>query len=247
MEIGQRIARSREGKFRTRYDFEIIADIIECGSNVIDIGCGNGELLMFLKEAKRARIRGIELLESNVSRALMRGIPVVQGDAEVDLASYPEKSFDYAILSQTIQMTRNPPKILTEMLRIANKAVVSFPNFAHFGNRLQLTFRGQMPVNKNIPYQWYETPNIHFCSIRDFDNLCIKLGFSVERRVFLTDFMGDTRRLDSLFPFQSIANLCANLFAEFGIFVITKNELAAITQAEFVEDLYPINVEIQSL
>jgi methionine biosynthesis protein MetW len=219
--VGQNIV-----KRHIRYDLEIIASLIKPKSKVLDIGCGNGELLEFLQKNKNVDGRGLEISQLQVSQCLMRGLSVIQGNAENDLSFYPNRSFDYAVLSQTIQATHNPKKILEEMLRIAEFAIISLPNFAHIKNRLHLLFRGTMPVNKNIPFEWYETPNIHFCSIKDFEKLCRKLNFAIKQKVFLTS----KHQLISFFGHEIIANF----LAEYGIFLITKNEFAATGQEEFV-------------
>ncbi len=219
-EIGNTIV-----KHKIRYDLEIIANLIKPNSKVLDIGCGDGELLEFLKKTKNVDARGLEISQMQVSKALGRGISAMQGDAENDLQFYPSQSFDYAILSQTIQSTQKPKEILQEMLRIADRAVVSLPNFAHIKNRLHLLLKGTMPVNKNIPYQWYDTPNIHFCSITDFENLCHDLNFTIEHKIFLTN----KHRLISFFGHKFIANT----FAQYGIFLIKKNDFAATNQEEF--------------
>ncbi len=212
-------------KHKIRYDLEIIAQLIKPNSKVLDIGCGDGELLEFLKKTKNVDARGLEISQMQVSKALSRGISAIQGDAENDLTFYPSRNFDYAILSQTIQSTQRPKEILQEMLRVAEYAVVSLPNFAHIKNRLHLLFKGTMPVNKNIPYQWYDTPNIHFCSVDDFEKLCKELNFTVERKIFLTN----KHRLISFFGHKFISNL----FAQYGIFLIKKNHFAATNQEEF--------------
>ncbi len=211
-----------------RYDLEIIADLVKEKSKVLDIGCGNGELLEFLKKTKSVDARGLEISQKQVSNALSKGLSVIQGDAEKDLTYYPNRNFDYAILSQTIQATHNPKEILEEMLRIAQYAVISLPNFAHIKNRLFLLFKGTMPVSKTIPFEWYETPNIHFCSIEDFEKLCKKLNFSIKRKAFLTN----KHRLMGFFGNK----IMANLFAEYGIFLITKNDLAPTLQEEIIFD-----------
>ena len=215
-------------KHRIRYDLEIIANLIKPNSRVLDIGCGDGELLNFLKNNKNIDGRGLEISQGQVSKCLMRGLSVIQGDAENDLGFYPNRNFDYAVLSQTIQATHNPKKILQEMLRIAEYAVISLPNFAHFKNRLHLLFKGTMPVNKSIPFQWYETPNIHFCSIADFEKLCDDLHFNIEKKVFLTH----KHQLISFLKHDMIANI----FAEYGIFLITKKEFSPTAQEEFAFD-----------
>jgi methionine biosynthesis protein MetW len=210
---------------KIRYDLQVVADIISPNSKVLDIGCGDGELLNFLKNTKNIDARGLEISHTQVSKAIIRGLSVIHGNAENDLSIYPDKSFDYAVLSQTIQATQNPPKILLEMLRIANYAVVSLPNFAHIRNRFDLMFKGQMPVNKTIPYQWYETPNIHFCSILDFEKLCNDLDFNIKKKFFLTS----NHCLSGFFGNEFFSNL----FAKYGIFLITKNEFKPSNQEEF--------------
>jgi methionine biosynthesis protein MetW len=161
----------------------------------------------------------------------MGGLSVIQGNAEDDLNSYPNQSFDYTVLSQTLQATHNPKMVLEEMLRISKFAIVSLPNFAHIKNRLHLLLKGTMPVNKTIPFEWYETPNIHFCSIRDFEKLCDQLDFKVEQRFFLTS------RKQLLAPFCKF--FLANLFAEYGIFLITKKDFSPTAQEEFAFDKSP--------
>lgn len=219
--IGQNIVTNK-----IRYDLEIIAQLIKPNSKILDIGCSDGELLRFLQENKNTDGRGLEISQKQVSKALSHGLSVIHGNAENDLSFYPDHNFDYAILSQTIQAMHNPKKILQEMLRIARFAIISLPNFAHFKNRLHLLLKGAMPVNKTIPFEWYETPNIHFCSIKDFENLCRKLNFKTEKKIFLTN----KRKLTGLFSCDAMANF----FAEYGIFLITKNEFLATTQEEFV-------------
>ncbi|MDX2082604.1 MAG: methionine biosynthesis protein MetW [Rickettsiales bacterium] len=213
-------------KHQIRYDLEIIAKLIKTNSKVLDIGCGDGELLEFLQKTKNIDGRGLEISQMQVSRALSKGISVIQGNAEDDLTFYPDRNFDYAVLSQTIQATHKPKEILQEMLRIAEYAIISLPNFAHIKNRLHLLFKGTMPVNKNIPFTWFDTPNIHFCSIEDFENLCRDLNFIIERKIFLTN----KHRLISFFGHKFIANL----FAQYGIFLIRKNHLTPNLQQEFV-------------
>lgn len=215
-------------KHNIRYDLEIIANLIKPNSKVLDIGCGDGELLSFLKKTKNVDARGLEISQKQVSSALCKGISVIQGDAENDLEFYPDRNFDYAILSQTIQATRNPKEILQEMLRIAEYGIVSLPNFAHIKNRLHLLFKGTMPVNKTMPFEWFDTPNIHFCSIEDFQELCYDLGFTIEKKIFLTN----KHRLISFFGHKFIANL----FAQYGIFLIKKNELSPALQQAIVFD-----------
>ena len=138
---------------------------------MLDVGCGDGELLRLLAETTDVDARGVEISQQGVNDCVARGLSVVQGDADVDLADYPDDGFDYVILSQTLQATRNPRQVLEQMLRIGKRAIVSFPNFGHWRIRWQLGLRGRMPVTENLSYAWYETPNIHLCSIRDFVTL----------------------------------------------------------------------------
>lgn len=224
--IGVAIAPSQNHPSKIRLDLEIVANFIKEKSKVLDIGCGNGELLKHLKDTKKIDGRGLEILQSDVSEAVAKGISVINGDAESDLAYYPDNSFDYAILSQTLQAMHNPQEIIKQMLRIAKFAVISFPNFAHYKNRLYFGLMGKMPVSKTIPYQWYDTPNIHFCSIKDFKELCAKMGFIIKDRVYLTN----SRKLDNF-----IGNrVFANFFAEYGVFLITKKEITLATQEQMV-------------
>ncbi|WP_237153338.1 methionine biosynthesis protein MetW [Oryzibacter oryziterrae] len=164
-----------------RVDLKEIAALVEPGSRVLDIGCGDGDLLELLTRTRDVDGRGIELSQRGVNDAVARGLSVIQGDADSDLYQYPDQSFDYVILSQTIQATRNTKLVLQEMLRIGRRVIVSLPNFGHYDVRLQLMLRGRMPVSKRLPYSWYDTPNIHFCTIRDFVELSQEVGATVEK------------------------------------------------------------------
>lgn len=222
-EIGQNIVNKK-----IRYDLEIIASLVKKNSRVLDIGCSEGELLYFLKHQKNANCRGIEILQEKVSKALARGLSVIQGSADEDLHYYPSQAFDYTILSHTLQATKKPKEVLQEMLRISKYAIVSLPNFAHYKNRLHLAIKGTMPVNKNIPFQWFETPNIHFCSIKDFEKLCADLNFKIEQKIFLNNKI-------KLPPFLN-KTLFANVFAQYGIFLISKKEFSITAQENFINN-----------
>jgi len=167
----------------TRIDLQVIADLIPDNAKVLDVGCGDGELLDLLRNQKSIDGRGVEISQRGVNECVARGLSVIQGDADTDLVYYSDKSFDYALLSQTLQATRNPRTVLEHLLRIGGRAIVSFPNFGHWSVRSSLCFAGRMPVTKDLPYSWYDTPNIHFCTIRDFVLLCDEVGAKVEKAV----------------------------------------------------------------
>ncbi len=168
-----------------RSDLQIIADMIEPGSRVLDVGCGDGTLLYYLANRKNVDARGMELGRDGVNSCVTRGLSVVQGDADTDLVDYPDDSFDTVILSQTLQENVQPHEVIRQMLRIGKNAIVSFPNFAHWRVRFQLLFLGKMPVTGALHNPWYETPNIHLCTIRDFYALCETLDVSVTEALTL--------------------------------------------------------------
>ncbi|MDP9171431.1 MAG: methionine biosynthesis protein MetW [Acidobacteriota bacterium] len=176
-----------------RPDFSVIGEIIPPGSRVLDLGCGEGELLAWLVEHKRVLARGVEISASQVRKAITRGVSAYQGDIDEGLADYPDNAFDYVILSQTLQETRSPLQVLKEMLRVGRRAVVSFPNFGHWGVRKAMLLTGQAPKTKLFPYDWYNSPNIHFLSINDFEDLCRNSGFPIEKRYFLSGSRRVTR------------------------------------------------------
>ena len=168
-----------------RSDYAIIGEIVEPGSKVLDLGCGDGALLQWLAENKGVDARGVEISGERVHRAIARGVSVYQGDIDQGLADYPDQAFDYVILSQTLQETREPRKVLREMLRVGRGAIVAFPNFGHWRMRLSMLTSGRSPRTKTFPYQWYDSPNIHFLTVHDFEDLAALEGLHVERRYFL--------------------------------------------------------------
>jgi methionine biosynthesis protein MetW len=189
-----------------RPDFSVIGEIIEPGSRVLDLGCGDGELLAWLIEHKHVQARGVEISSINVRRAIARGVSVYQGDINEGLEDYPAKAFDYVILSQTLQETRAPLQVLQELLRVARRAIVSFPNFGHWSVRLAMLRTGTAPKTDLFPHNWYDSPNIHFLSINDFEDLCREHHFPIERRYFLSG----ARRVKTL----------PNLMAQTAVFLL---------------------------
>jgi methionine biosynthesis protein MetW len=198
-----------------RVDLLVVAEMVEPGSRTLDVGCGDGALLMLLADERGVDGRGIELSQSGVNDCVAKGLSVVQGDADADLVNYPDDSFDYVILSQTLQATRHPRRVLEHMLRIGRRAIVSFPNFGHWRIRAQLGFRGRMPVTENLSNPWYETPNIHFCTIADFINLVETLGARIERGTALSRF-GAPMRVNA--PWWMW-----NLFGEQAVFLLRRD------------------------
>jgi len=195
-----------------RQDLRLIAEMIEPGSRVLDIGCGDGALLAYLARRKSVDGRGIELSQSGVNACVGHGLSVIQGDADRDLQAYPNAAFDVVVLSQTLQATHRPRRVVEELVRIGRRAIVSFPNFGFWRIRLRLLLTGRMPVSHCLAHPWYETPNIHLCTIRDFVALCDGIGVRVDRSVTL-DRHGQPYSLD---PRGSLANF----LAEQGIFVL---------------------------
>jgi len=169
-----------------RPDLALIAAHVEPGARVLDVGCGDGALMAVLRDTHQVDARGLELDQHNVAECVARGLSVIQGDADVDLAYYPDASFDYAILSQTLQTTKRPDLVLGELLRVGRKAFVSFPNFAHWRVRASLLWSGRMPVTRLLPVAWYETPNIHHVTVRDFRALVVDQGYKLEGEWFLS-------------------------------------------------------------
>ena len=197
-----------------RLDFEIIRNVIKDNSMILDVGCENGELLKFLDKGKKIDGRGLEISQKNVNICVKHGLSVVQGDADKDLIAYPSKSFDFVILSQTLQATHSPEKVLNELVRISKYAIVSFPNFGSWLVRLKLLINGAMPKSDSLPYTWYTTPNIHLCTIKDFKKLCNKNSINIEQNFYLNK---NGKKITN--PIKKIFN---NFFSTSGLFVIKK-------------------------
>ena len=196
-----------------RVDLQLIADMVDPATRALDVGCGDGSLLAYLVNFKRVDARGMELSQAGVNACVANGLSVIQGDADTDLRAYPDDTFDYVILSQTLQATREPRQVLQQMLRVGKRAIVSFPNFAHWHVRLRLVFGGRMPQTTSLPYKWHDTPNIHLCSIDDFRALCRDMGVRVERAIVLNR---NSRPLN-MPPFL------ANLFGEQAVFMLRRD------------------------
>ena len=197
-----------------RVDLLLIANNIPEGSKVLDVGSGDGMLLEYLRREKNVFGRGIELSPDGVNQSIAKGLSVIQGNAEEEISHFPDDSFDYVILSQTLQAMDRPDKILNELLRIGKRAIVSFPNFGYWRVRLHLMLKGTMPVTKSLDYPWYSTPNIHFCTIRDFVDLCDELNIKIEKGMAVNS-TGNKMGENSLF--------FSNFLGTQGLYVITKH------------------------
>ena len=195
-------------------EYKIIANIITANTRVLDVGCDDGSLMEFLKKEKNVDIRGIEISKEKVQTCISKGLTVIEGDAEFDLKQFPDKSFDYVVLGQTLQAFINPEIVIKELLRVGNKAIVTIPNFGHWKVRLNLLVQGTMPVTKTLPNNWYNTPNIHMCTIKDFFKFSKIMNFKIFNSFALMNKNVSTINSSNL-SFK-------NLFCELGIFLIEK-------------------------
>ena len=197
-----------------KQEFKIISNFIEKNTRVLDVGCGDGTLMEFLKDNKEIDIRGIEISKINSQKCVSKGLTVIEGDAEKDLTQFPDSSFDFVILSQTLQAFLNPETVINELLRIGKKAIVTLPNFGYWKVRLHLLTKGTMPITKNLPDEWYNTPNLHMCTIKDFYNFCYTRNIKLDKSLALhnekTSVINETN-----------LNI-KNLSAELGIFLIER-------------------------
>ena len=194
-------------------EFKIISDLLPNNSRVLDVGCGDGTLMKFLSKEKNIDVRGLELNEENVKTCISKGLSVIEGNAENDLGQFPDKSFDFVILSQTLQAFYNPVTVLDQLLRVGKASIVSIPNFGYWRVRAKLLFFGRMPETKSLPYKWYDTPNLHMCTIKDFYELC------KNRKIKMKKIVGINDDKTSLINNNNIK--FKNLFSEVGIFLIS--------------------------
>ena len=197
-----------------KQEFKIIADLIEKSTRVLDVGCGDGTLMEFLKNNKKIDIRGIEISKNNVQQCIGKGLTVIEGDAEKDLSQFPDSSFDFVILSQTLQAFLNPEKVISELLRVGKKAIVTIPNFGYWKVRLHLLVKGTMPITRTLPDEWYNTPNLHMCTIQDFFNFCKKREINLYNSIALQNLKSSKITNTNL--------ALKNLTAVLGIFLIER-------------------------
>ena len=193
-------------------EFEVISKIIENNKRVLDVGCGDGILMEYLKNNQQNDVRGLEPQKHLVQKCISKGLSVIEGDAEKDLLQFPKKSFDYVVLSQTLQAFIEPAKVLDQLLRIGKHTIVSIPNFGYWKVRLHLLFKGTMPVTKNLPNEWYNTPNLHMCTIQDFVNYCKKNNIKIDKSMCLTN--------EKISEITNKNMKYKNIFSQLGIFLI---------------------------
>ena len=193
-------------------EFEAISKIIENNKRVLDVGCGDGTLMEYLKEKQKNDVRGLEPQKNLVQTCIAKGLPVIEGDAEKELVQFPKKSFDYVVLSQTLQAFFNPEEVLEQLLRIGKQTIVTIPNFGYWKVRLHLLFKGTMPITKNLPNEWYNTPNLHMCTIKDFVNFCSKKNIKIDKSMCVTE--------EKISEITNKNMRYKNIFSQLGIFLI---------------------------
>tara|TARA_A100001015_G_scaffold105122_1_gene116621 strand:+ start:1927 stop:2541 length:615 start_codon:yes stop_codon:yes gene_type:complete len=201
-------------------EFKAISILIYKNSRILDVGCGDGELMKFLKENETQDIRGLEISKNNVQKCISKGLTVIEGDAEYDLKQFPNSSFDYVILNQTLQAFINPENVINELLRVGKKAIVTIPNFGFWKVRFHLLLRGTMPITKALPNEWYNTPNLHMCSIKDFFNFCVKRNINIYNALALNNEKKNWTESNSKITKKNLEY--KNFFSELGIFLIEK-------------------------
>jgi methionine biosynthesis protein MetW len=197
-----------------KLEFKIIANLIEKNTRVLDVGCGDGTLMEFLKDNNKIDVRGIEISKKNVQKCIGKGLAVIEGDAEKDLSQFPDGSFDFVILSQTLQAFLNPEKVISELLRVGKKAIVTIPNFGYWKVRFHLLTKGTMPITRTLPDEWYNTPNLHMCSIKDFFNFCDDRKINLYKSIALQNLKSSEITKSNL--------TLKNLSAVLGVFLIEK-------------------------
>jgi methionine biosynthesis protein MetW len=202
-----------------RYDLQIIASWIDPGSRVLDLGCGEGELLSYLKKEKQTLGTGIESSEEKVTKCIEKGVQVLQGDIIEEIFDYPDNAFDYVILSQTLQQVYEPDKLIKELLRVGRRIIVSFPNFSHWSIRLQILFSGYAPKNRQLPYEWYNTPNIRVITIKDFRRFVNDTGCRIIKEMAINTHSQDLQ--------GSIISFLPNLRATYGVFLVSKKNIGS--------------------
>ena len=197
-----------------KQEFNIIANNIENRTRVLDVGCGDGVLIEYLKKEKSIDVRGLEISKDKVQKCISKGLTVIEGNAEIDLKQFPDNSFDYVVLSQTLQAFINPELVIKELLRVGKRAIVTIPNFGFWKIRLHLLIKGTMPVTKTLPDEWYNTPNLHMCTIKDFVEFSDKINFKIFKSIAMN------KKKTSLINNKNL--FTKNLFSELGIFLIEK-------------------------